>query len=475
MSDAVRRGGGSADPGSFRDPDSRVYLTDDGDVLRALSSAGWEDWLALKASSAFSELSEQGRIIATSEADGALSAAVPGRCAGVLRHERVPFVTYPYEWTFGMLRDAALLHLDILDRCLEESLILKDSTPYNVQWRGTDPVHIDVGSFERLRAGEPWVGYRQFCELFLYPLMLEVYKGVPFHPWLRGAMEGIAPVEARALMSLRDLLRRGVLAHVVLHARLERRYAASTAREVRGELARAGFRPEIIRANVRRLRKVVARLRSDPGTSAWTRYRDDNTYSEADTAAKTRFVAAAAARRSHELAWDLGCNDGAYARIAAGHARTVVAIDADHATVDRLYAELAEEGQRCVLPLVVDLCDPSPDRGWRGRERRSLLRRGRPDLTLCLALVHHLAIARNVPLGEIVAWLAELGGTLVVEFPTREDPMVRRLLAGKREGMHGDYERGEFERRLGEAFEIERREQMPSGHRILYEAHPRAA
>lgn len=216
-----------AQPGSFRDPDSRVFETSDGAVLRALSPAGWHEWLAFKASSAFAELSDEGRIIGTSEADGVLPAIESVAYVGVLRHERVPFVTYPYEWTFGMLRDAALLHLDILDRCLIDSLILKDSSSYNVQWRGTDPVHIDIGSFERLRDDEPWVGYRQFCELFLYPLMLQAYKGVPFHPWLRGALEGVAPGEARALVSLRDMLRRGVLSHVVLHARLERRYAAS--------------------------------------------------------------------------------------------------------------------------------------------------------------------------------------------------------------------------------------------------------
>jgi ribosomal protein L11 methylase PrmA len=465
-----------AEPGSFRDPDSRVFLTDDGSVLRALSAAGWEDWLALQASSAFAQLTDEGRLIGTSEANGVRPASVPaGSYAGVLRHERVPFVSYPYEWPFSMLRDAALLHLDILDRCLGESLILKDSSPYNVQWRGSDPVHIDIGSFERLREDEPWVGYRQFCELFLYPLMLQAYKGVPFQPWLRGSLEGIAPGEARALMSLRDRLRRGVLTHVVLHARLERRYEASSGREVKGELARAGFRPEIIRANVRRLRKLVARLRWDPGSTAWTGYREDNSYSEADADAKARFVAQAAARRPRKLAWDLGCNDGAFARTLAGHARTVVAMDADHATVDRLYRALGEEGQRGVLPLVIDLCNPSPECGWRSRERGSLLRRGRPDLTLCLALVHHLAITNNVPLGEIVAWLAELGSPLVVEFPMPDDPMVQRLLAGKREGAHSDYTREQFEQRLNEAFVIDRHEQSPTGKRVLYEAHPRAA
>src|SRR5919108_6471437 len=181
--------------------------------------------------------------------------------AAVLEHERIPFVSYPYEWTFAMLRDAALLQLELLRRALDEDLILKDSTPYNVQWRGARPVFVDVGSFERLREGEPWAGYRQFCTLVLYPLLLQAYKGVPFHPWLRGSLEGIEPGEMRRLLGFRDRFRRGVLSHVVLHARLEGRYSD---RDVKGELRQAGFHAELIRANARKLRKLVERLEWEP-------------------------------------------------------------------------------------------------------------------------------------------------------------------------------------------------------------------
>lgn len=462
------------EPGSFRDSDSRVLLTDRDEVFRALSPQGLEDWRALRSSAAFEDLIASGALVGSWEVDGERPAVLPQVGAGLLRHERVPYVSYPYEWTFGMLRDAAVLELDILDRCLQEGLILKDGSPYNVQWWGVGPVHIDVGSFERLRAGEPWAGYRQFCMLFLYPLMLQAYRGIPFQPWLRGAIDGIAPHEARAVMSLRDLLRRGVLTHVVLHARLERRYAAAEGRAVRRELSHAGFRTELIRANVRRLRRLVERMRWAPGHSGWTDYREQSAQSARDAEAKVAFVAEAVGRRSWDIVWDLGCNDGAFARLAAPSARTVVAMDADHPTVERLYQTLrAEPGSPPILPLVVDVCDPSPDRGWRGRERGALVSRGRPDLTLCLALVHHLAIADNVPLAEIVAWLEELGGRVVVELPTPQDPMVRRLLAAKRDGAHSDYGVEQFERRLQEAFEIERSELLPCGTRVLYEARPR--
>jgi hypothetical protein len=392
-----------------------------------------------------------------------------GRYAAVLRHERVPVVSYPYEWTFGMLRDAALLQLDLLLDALDEDLTLKDASPYNVQWLGARPVFVDVGSFERLREGEPWAGYRQFCTLYLYPLMLQAWKGVPFQPWLRGSLDGIEPAEMRALLSLRDRIRRGVLGHVVLHSRMERRYG-DRKRDVKRELRSAGFHKGLIRANVEGLRKLVRRLEWEPGRSTWSGYGEENPYSEADAAAKESFVRAAAEARRWALAWDLGCNDGRYTRVAAESCDYVVAVDADAAVVELLYRVLREEGSRTILPLAMDVADPSPNLGWRGLERRALEERGRPQLVLCLALVHHLAISANVPLESFLDWLAGLGCSLVVEFPTREDPMVQRLLAGKGPDANPDYGTDAFERH----WRVERREVLPSGTRILYGAAPRA-
>jgi hypothetical protein len=445
-----------------------VFTSADG-VFRVLSAAGLEDWQALAESPLWRALQDEGLVVATEPAElDAVPDLLAREAAGVLRHERVPFVSYPYEWPFSMLRDAALLQLALNRRALQADLALKDATPYNVQWRGTRPVFIDVGSFERLRAGEPWAGYRQFCMQFLYPLMLQAYKDLPFHPWLRGSLDGIAPGDARALLA-GERFRKGVLANVFVH--LESRYADVAGREVKREMKRAGFGKELLAANFDKLEKLVRGLEWKAGETAWTTYGEDNTYDEAAADRKAEFVREAAARRHVRLAWDAGCNDGRYARLAG--ADLVVAFDADHATVDALYRRLRDEGRQDVLPLVMSVTDPSPDLGWRGRERASLERRGRPELVLCLALVHHVCITGNVPVREFLDWLRSLEAAVVIEFPDRSDTMVQRLLSGKREGSNPDYETAVFARALEERFDVDRSVEVTET-RTLFEARPRA-
>jgi hypothetical protein len=459
--------------GSFRDPESRVFYAD-GAVYRALSEEGLEDFEALAASTLFEKAMADGRLVGTERVKNPSSLPAPlvKERAGALRHERIPFVSYPYEWPFSMLKDAALLQLDLLADALVEGLVLKDSSPYNVQFRGGRAVFVDVGSFEKRRP-EPWVGYRQFCELFLYPLMLHAWKGVPHHPWLRGSIDGITPPRMRSLLSFRDRFRRGTFTHVFLHARLEARYA-DREREDRSEAKPgAGAKTEVILASVRKMRKLVERLSWKPPEGVWVAYGERNSYTDEDTGRKEDFVRAVATAERWGLTWDIGANNGRYSRIAAEGSDYVLAVDADEGPIELLYRTLRDEGNEKILPLTMNLADPSPSLGWRGLERKSLPDRGNPDLVLALALVHHVAISANVPVREFLDWLASLGCSLVIEFPTREDPMVRRLLAGKRTEEHPDYELGYFERALKEMFDVERSERLGSGTRVLYFARPK--
>ncbi len=458
------------EPGSFRDRDSRVFYGPDG-VFRGLSEEGLAQWRRLAASKFFAKEHGAGRIVATEEVE-ASAAPVAGlelAWAGLLRHERIPFVSYPYEWCFGMLKDAAALQLDLLTAALSEDMTLKDATPYNVQWRGARPTFIDVPSFVELAPGDPWEGYRQFCELQLYPLMLQAYKGVPFHAWLRGAIDGISPNDFRSLMSWRDVLRAGVLKHVVLHAALQSSQG-QTKRDVRDDLKKAGFHKELILANVRSLRKLVGKLEWKAAGSEWANYTNDNSYDEANRKLKEEFVGTAVRDRPRKLVWDLGCNTGDYSRIAAEHADAVVAMDGDHLAIENLYRRLRDEESPAankILPLVMNLNDASPNLGWRGAERKGLPERGRPDMTLCLALIHHVVISAHVPLQEFVGWLADMGTDLVIEFVDKNDEMTRTLLRNK-EDKYADYEREVFEECLSRSFEIVRKESLQGGTRTLY-------
>lgn len=459
------------EPGSYRDRDGRVFYDASGGVCRALSAAAWDEWSAVRDTGFFRQALADQRVIFTQEQlERSLSSSVPAdEWAGVLEHESIPFVSYPYEWSFGMLQDAALLHLDLLAAALNENFILKDGTAYNIQWIGAKPVFIDIASFERLPPGRPWAGYRQFCQTFLYPLMLQAYRNISFQPWLRGALDGITPQECRNVMSFRDFFRRGVASHVYLHAWLQSRQAIDQADTPRA-LSTAGFHKDLILSNVRGLQKVIRRLRWAPPASNWSRYSDNNTYSDDDRRAKDAFIRTAVNSRPWGLVWDIGCNTGAYARIAAENARQVVAMDADHLAVETLYQQLksnpVKQGGK-ILPLVNNLVDPSLGLGWRGLERKGLADRGRPELTLCLALVHHLVIGHGVPLRELLGWLAELRTNLVIEFVTKQDPMVKKLLRGRRDN-YADYEIVVFESLLNELFQVVRSERLQSGTRILY-------
>jgi hypothetical protein len=463
MSDPV------AEPGSFRDPSSTVFYLGDR-VLRGLDERAAADWAALAPTNFFPKFLADGRIVATAPVDAG-AAELLRDFALVLEHERIPFISYPYEWTFDMLRDAAILHLELLLAALDEGLTMKDGYSYNVQWRGAAPTFIDIGSFER-GTGGPWVGYRQFCQTFLYPLMLEAHLGVPFQRYLLGHLDGIDPTEMRKFFGGRRRFKKGVFRHVVLHSVAETRVTKDS-EKVRDDLGKAGFGTELAKAAARKMLKLVRGLRSKRAESGWKRYRETCSYSDADREAKEQFIRELVRGRETTLAWDLGANDGIYARIVAENGAHVIALDSDDVTVNALYRSLRADGIQNVVPLVMDLVDPSPARGWRGEERRAFTDRGAPDLVLALALVHHLAIGSNIPLPQVVAWLRSLGGTLVVEFVEPHDPMAERLLANKRAGLFPDYRIEAFERELANHFTIERRQALPGGSRTLYAAQPR--
>lgn len=446
----------AADPGSFRDPASRVVLEEQS-VIRLLDRRGLEDWRALAASRLYSQAVAEGRLISATEiepSDGA---------EGALRHPRLPFISYPFEWTFSMLRDAALLQLDLMEQALGEGLIFKDATPYNIQFPEGRPQFIDIGSFESYRKGEPWVGYRQFCRQFLYPLLLRAWTGVPFQPWLRGDPEGPTSAQMWKLLPARRKASPAALLHVGLQARAEARMRGEA---VRTSLSEAGFSREMILTNVRKLRSLVESLEWGPEGGDWAEYQACDHVAR-DRDAKTRFLAEAIAATTPKAVLDLGANDGHFSRLAAEKGAVAIAVDGDEAVLDRLYRSLSPGTM--LVPILADLSNPSPAQGWAGLERPALFDRARPDLIVAYGLIHHLIYTASVPPQRVIDWLAGFGVPVVVEYVAPEDPMVARLTANKRpEELHPGRDRDSFERMIGGRFRVDDQVDLAGGTRSLY-------
>lgn len=447
------------DPGSFRDPASRVVV--DGDrVLRLLDGRGLEGWKALAETEFFNAAVDDGRLIATRQLDEPVEGS-----AATLEHPLVPFVSYPYEWTFSMLRDAALLHLNLFAEALTAGITMKDATPFNVQFVDGRPIFIDIGSFEPYRGGEPWIGYRQFTRQFLFPLLLRAWSGVPFQPWLRGDMEGPSAADMRRLLPLGKRLRPSTALHVSLQARMEERLSGTA---VRSQLRGAGFNAELILANVRRLRRLVERLSWDGAGGNWSTYAT-RSHVGRDREAKGEFLATAIAEHHPARVLDLGANDGHFSEMARATGAVAIAVDGDERVLDALY--LRGIGVSIALS---DLDDPSPSQGWAGRERPGLFQRARPDLVIAYGLIHHLIYTASVPPATVVEWLAGFGCPVVVEFVAPEDEMVATLTANKTEDeLHAGRERQSFETMVARSFEVAAGRDLEGGTRALYHLVPK--
>jgi hypothetical protein len=423
------------DPGSFRDPSGFVYRRD-GVVHRQVNRSFAGRWDDLVASGVLTELQSRGLLIAheTAPLD---AAADPDLAHAVIRPEPVTTISYPYEWSFGMLRDAALATLDAQAAAAERGFALRDATAYNVQFLRGRPILIDTLSFERAQPGAPWIAYRQFCEHFLAPLALMARRDVRLGLLLRDHVDGIPLDLASRLLPGRTRWNLGLGAHIHAHARAQARHAGGAA-DAAAETKKATVSDFKQQALIDSLRRTIAKLDWTPEGTEWADYADNTSYGDTGTAAKQELVGRFVAATGGATVWDLGANTGRYSRIASGLGRNVVSWDIDPAAVERNYRQVRRDNEERILPLVLDLANPSPGLGWADEERQSVADRSNADVVLALALVHHLAIGRNVPLERIAAYFARLAPQLIIEFVPKDDPMVRTLLA-TREDVFEDY------------------------------------
>jgi ribosomal protein L11 methylase PrmA len=452
----------AADPGSFRDPGSRVFF-DQGQVLRAVYASSAGDYLAFRESGLLDQLVEERRLVPSEEVDAARNPA--GQAAAyLLQHPRLPFISYPYEWPFSLLKKAALFQLDILLTALDRGLTLSDATAYNVQFVGTQPIFIDHLSFRPYREGEVWAAHRQFCMQFLNPIVLWSRFGVAPNAWFRGNLEGIEPEQLAPLLRWSDRLSWTLLTHVILQGSFQQRANSGKARDVTAretKVSKVSFR-----GMLSGLRTFIGKTQPPHRRTVWDEYAGANSYQGAEAEAKHRFVRKMAAAVKPGLVFDLGCNTGDYsiAALEAGAGRAV-GFDFDFGALEQAVTR-AESANLPFLPLWLDATNPSPDQGWAQTERKGFGERVRGDAVLALAFVHHLAIARNVPLPMVVDWIMSVAPTGVIEFPPKTDPMVQLLLRN-RPDIFPDYGEAQFLACVGERARIVEQEQLSPGGRLL--------
>lgn len=447
------------DPSSFRDPSGFIFW-DKGQVYRQVNDSFRDDYELLKSSGLYTELVEANLLVEYRE-----TRQVPSKGGyKIIKPTAIPIVSYPYEWSFGMLKDAALTTLAIQKKAVEHGMTLKDASTYNIQFVGASPVMVDTLSFEQYKEGEPWVAYKQFCQHFLAPLALTSYVSVELQKLLRLYLDGVPLPLASKLLPKKSWLSPALLMHIHMHAKSQDAYAGKTVRHKRrvSKLAHLG----LIDSLEQTVQKLTWQYQGDE--TEWGDYYTFTNYSKRAFSSKGKIVKKYVAQVKPKSVWDLGANSGEFSSIAAQSGAYTVAADIDPIAVEKCYLQLKSGKNRtAMLPLVIDLTNPSPSLGWAEQERMSLSGRGGTGMVMALALIHHLAISNNLPFAQIAEYFARLGKYLVIEFVPKEDSKVQILLSS-REDIFPGYTQTGFEEEFGKYYTIMDKTKVTGSKRTMY-------
>lgn len=396
--------------------------------------------------------------------EAGLDLALGDNAYKIIRPQSLEFISYPYEWCPSQLKDAALTTLEIQEQALAKGLWLKDASAFNIQFRRGRPLLIDTLSFAQRPPGEPWPAYRQFCQHFLAPLALMTLVDVRLGRLVRLDVDGVPLDLASRLLPRRSWLNFGLAVHLHLHARAQRRYADTAVEQRR---AGRSMSDQGVLGLVQSLRGAVQRLKWQKQATPWGDYEQQHGYAGPDHEAKRRIVSDFLVASAPAQVWDLGANIGSFSRLASDRGIPTVAFDLDPDAVEANYRQVRERRESNLLPLLMDLANPSPSIGWSNAERDSLLARAPVEAVMALALVHHLCIGNNVPLAGLAEFMARLGKWLIVEWVPKQDPQVQRLLRN-REDVFPDYDQAHFEAEFGRHFDLRQQQPIGGSGRVLY-------
>jgi len=446
-------------PGSFRDPSGFIFY-EDGHLYRQINHNYQSDYDMLMSSGLYKTLSEEGLLISHKEID--FDSSKNSNAYKIIKPEFIPFISYSYEWSFSQLKDAALLTLSIQKKALKVGLSLKDASAYNVQFLNGKPVIIDTLSFAKHIEGEPWIAYKQFCQHFLAPLALMSHRDIRLSSLLKTYIDGIPLDLAANLLPLRSYFKSSILSHIHLHAKSQSHFADKVIKK-----ENPAFSLNAMYGLIDSLESAIRKLKWKPLGTEWHDYYSGTNYTESGHSHKKEIVSEYISKSKPEILWDLGANDGIFSRLASDEGVFTLSFDSDPAAVENNYLNARNQSETNILPLLIDLTNPSPAVGWENDERSSLLERGPADVTMALALIHHLAISNNLPLGKTAEMFSSICNYLIIEFVPKNDSQVQKLLSS-REDIFPDYIQSEFEREYNKYFTILDNKKIADSERTLY-------
>jgi 2-polyprenyl-3-methyl-5-hydroxy-6-metoxy-1,4-benzoquinol methylase len=454
----------SINSGSFRDPSGFIFERN-GIIFRQVNSVYAQEFDTLLESGLMQLLQSKGDLICHDDVD--IENAVNADAYRIIKPTKIPFISYPYEWSFSQLKDAALLTLDIQQMAIAHGMSLKDASAYNVQFMNGRSCFIDTLSFERYKEGEPWAAYGQFCQHFLAPLALMSFRDVRLNQLLRIHLNGIPLDLAVRLLPFLTTFRVGLFIHLFLHAKTQKKYSASKANKHNAVSHPSRISRQGLTGIIGSLKQTIKSLCWKPAGTPWADYYHDTNYTDMAFTHKKNVVANFVRSLNPQTIWDIGANDGTFSKIACEKGARVIAFDSDAAAVEKNYLRCKSEGETRILPLVLDLTNPSPAIGWGNKERQDLIQRGPADMIMALALIHHLCIGNNLPFTLVAEFLSLVCKSLIIEFVLKSDSQVQRLLQTKKD-VFQNYNETEFVNSFEKYFTIVSRNPIEKSNRIVF-------
>ena len=454
-------------PGSFRDPSASVF-TFEGRIIRKINKVGNEKIELFATSKILEESIKQKYLIDTwivEEQD----LKKKFNSDFLLEHKKIPFISYPYEWSFEQLKDAALHHLDFNIFLLEKNFQLSDATAYNIQFIGNKPIFIDAMSIEKYEEGSNWNGHNQFCQQFLNPLIINSRKNIFHNNWYRGNIEGISNIDTCKVLNIFQKLNPTILLNTVLPAYFENKNKNKNIDELKLlKNDKKNFNKNSYLWMLKNLKRFISKIKKSNEKTFWKDYDIDNTYSNEQFETKKEIVTNFIKKNKLKILCDLGCNTGEYSEISINNGcNQVIGFDYDQGALIKSYLR-AKRKNLDFLPLYLDATNPSSNIGWKQTERFGLLERCDFDGMIALAFEHHLAIAKNIPLKDLIEWFISIAPKGLIEFVPKEDETVKIMLKFRKD-IFPDYTEENFQNLLLKKAKIIQIHEIKNSFRKIYE------